>query len=61
MRTTLSGVTGPTPIRTFQDFQYQVSSIRQDTIKIFSKLDCHRRDEASRLYKDQQLKVQAAG
>jgi DNA-binding CsgD family transcriptional regulator len=41
--------------------KYSESTIRQETIKIFSKLDCHGRDEASRLYKDQQLKVQAAG
>jgi DNA-binding NarL/FixJ family response regulator len=40
--------------------KYSESTIRQETIKIFSKLDCHGRDEASQLYKDQQLKVQAA-
>jgi DNA-binding CsgD family transcriptional regulator len=41
--------------------KYSESTIRQETIKIFSKLDCHGRDEASKLYKKQQLKVQAAG
>jgi DNA-binding CsgD family transcriptional regulator len=41
--------------------KYSESTIRQETIRIFSKLDCDGRDEASKLYKIQQLKVQAAG
>jgi len=41
--------------------KYSESTIRQETIKIFSKLDCNGRDEASKLYKKELLKVQAAG
>lgn len=41
--------------------KYSESTIRQETIKIFSKLDCDGRHEASELYKNQQLKVRAAG
>jgi DNA-binding CsgD family transcriptional regulator len=40
--------------------KYSESTIRQETIKIFSKLECHGRHEASQFYKDQLYKVQAA-
>jgi DNA-binding CsgD family transcriptional regulator len=40
--------------------KYSESTIRQETIKIFSKLECDGRVEASELYKTQQLKVQAS-
>ncbi len=39
--------------------KYSESTIRQETIKIFSKLGCNGRDEASTLYKQEQSKVQA--
>jgi DNA-binding CsgD family transcriptional regulator len=41
--------------------KYSESTIRQETIKIFSKLGCDGRDAASKIYKGQQIKVQAAG
>jgi DNA-binding CsgD family transcriptional regulator len=41
--------------------KYSESTIRQETIKIFSKLGCDGRDEASEIYKGQQIKVHAAG
>ena len=40
--------------------KYSESTIRQETIKIFSKLGCDGRHEASTLYKQEQSKVQAA-
>jgi len=40
--------------------KYSESTIRQETIKIFSKLECDGRVEASKLFKSQQLKVQAS-
>lgn len=40
--------------------KYSESTIRQETIKIFSKLECHGRHEASQVYKEQLFKVQAA-
>ncbi len=52
---------GRTNIAIGDMLKYSESTIRQETIKIFSKLDCHGRNEASKLYKDQQLKVHAAG
>jgi DNA-binding CsgD family transcriptional regulator len=52
---------GRTNIAIGDMLKYSESTIRQETIKIFSKLDCHGRDEASKLYKKELLKVQAAG
>jgi len=37
--------------------KYSESTIRQETIKIFSKLGCDGRNEASEIYKDQQTKI----
>ena len=37
--------------------KYSESTIRQETIKIFSKLGCDGRDEASEIYKEQQTKM----
>lgn len=41
--------------------KYSESTIRQETIKIFAKLGCDGRNEASEIYKEQQQKVNAAG
>jgi DNA-binding CsgD family transcriptional regulator len=41
--------------------KYSESTIRQETIKIFSKLGCDGRDEASEIYKIQQNEAHAVG
>ena len=40
--------------------KYSESTIRQETIKIFSKLGCDGRDEASEIYRGQQTEIHAA-
>ena len=52
---------GRTNIAIGDMLKYSESTIRQETIKIFSKLGCDGRDEASEIYKLQQNKVHAAG
>ena len=52
---------GRTNIAIGDMLKYSESTIRQETIKIFSKLGCDGRDEASEIYKDQQNKIHAAG
>ena len=52
---------GRTNIAIGDMLKYSESTIRQETIKIFSKLGCDGRDEASEIYKVQQNKVHAAG
>ena len=52
---------GRTNIGIGEMLKYSESTIRQETIKIFSKLGCHGRDQASTIYKDQLSKVNAAG
>lgn len=52
---------GRTNIAIGEMLKYSESTIRQETIKIFSKLHCHGRDEASKIYKSRLAKVQAAG
>ena len=52
---------GRTNMTISEMLKYSESTIRQETIKIFSKLGCDGRDEASEIYKGQQTKVHAAG
>ena len=52
---------GRTNIAIGDMLKYSESTIRQETIKIFSKLGCDGRDEASEIYKEQQSKIHAAG
>ena len=50
---------GRTNIGIGEMLKYSESTIRQETIKIFSKLGCDGRDQASTIYKDQLSKVTA--
>lgn len=52
---------GRTNIGIGEMLKYSESTIRQETIKIFSKLGCDGRDEATTIYNDQRSIANAAG